>query len=142
MLNNNPYSIFFHSIAYVTPYIILIEPRIFLTHLNCLLLKKSLYLNAMLRTLKANENPMVLKEISKFHLQICQSFSHLQQGLKVQIVFVFVKAFQDVLAAFYVLMKINEYGLVVKFGFLGLLAIFDLFLLMSPVEKLVVVVSK
>lgn len=140
--NNLTTSVFLQSIAYVIPHVILTEPRILFTYLNFLLYKKACHLNTMLQSLKKHTNTQMLRKISNYHMQICITASKLQQCLKVQIALVFVKAFQDVLAAFYATMMRNEgYLKVIQYAFRGILAIFELFLLISPVEKTITMVS-
>lgn len=120
------------TIAYIVPYIILADPRIFFTHINLLINRKLSYLIIMLNSLKGHNNPLILQKISQYHQKICTTLIKFQNCLKIQILLVFFKAFQDVLAAFYAVMSgIGNFQIV----FCGIMAIFELFLLIYPVEK-------
>lgn len=129
------------TISYVIPYLILAEPRIFFTHVNVLLFKRTVNLQNVLRNVKTYENTNVLQTISVLHWQICRAAIQLQENLKIQVVLVFVKAFQDILAAFYVVMKYNGDWNVVQYLLRGFFALIELFFMIYPVERTIEVVS-
>lgn len=129
------------TIAYVIPYLILTEPRILFTHINILLHKKSINLNIMLQNLKTYNNKQIVQNLSKLHLQICKAILKLQQCLKIQILLIYIKAFQDILAAFYTIMKFNKSTQLFQYIFRGILAIVELFLLIHPLQRTISLVS-
>lgn len=137
----NPTISALQSISYIIPHLILAEPRILFTQVNVMLLEKSLFLRSILQTVLSYESANVLENISGIHLQINRSATRLQKSLQVQVALIFIKAFQDILAAFYALMKCKLSWSIAQYVLRGALATLELFFLIYPIEKVMEVVS-
>lgn len=127
--------------SYAVPYLVLTDARIIFTRINALIAKKILDLQNMLKCLqpsKSNELHVahVLKGISAFHFHICKAAAELNESLKVQVVLVFARAFQDVLITFYVLTKHGGNFPTLHYVFWGVSAVFELLLITFPASKI------